>query len=102
MNEGSKDRCPECGGSLESGFLQAPAVGICWIKDPAVKLGFMFSPKVEKLQKDWWGFPKLTKDKLPARRCRRCKLVIFKYTAETANEGADPSSQITARKFTEP
>lgn len=92
MNDGSKDKCPECGGPLESGFLQAPSFGICWTKDPTVKLGFMFSRNVEKLQKDGWGFPKLTKDKLPARRCRRCKLVIFNYTTDTRNEGANQAS----------
>ena len=72
--------CPECGGGLQRGFVQAPSCGIVWTNDPAARWLPMFSSKVEKLQKDWWGFPKLTKDKLPALRCRRCKLVVFRYT----------------------
>ena len=73
--------CPECSGELEAGFLQAPSVGIVWTTDPDAKWLPVFSSKVEKLQKDWWGFPKLAKDKLPALRCRRCRLVIARYSA---------------------
>ena len=62
------------------------------IGEPNVRLGSMFSRKVEKLQKDGWGFPKLAKENLPARRCRRCKLVIFHYTAETEADGEDQAS----------
>jgi Domain of unknown function (DUF6487) len=72
--------CPECGGPLEKGYLQAPGVGILWTNDPNAKWMPVFSSKVEKLQEDWWGFPKLTKDKLPALRCHVCKLVIFIYS----------------------
>jgi hypothetical protein len=73
--------CPECGGSFEEGYIQAPSVGILWTDDPNAKWMPVFSSKVEKLQEDWLGFPKLTKDKLPAQRCRECKLVIFRYSA---------------------
>lgn len=72
--------CSECGTPLEEGFIQAPGMGILWTADPKVKLFFPFSSKVEKLQKDWWGFPKLLKDNLPALRCNKCKLVIFRYS----------------------
>jgi uncharacterized OB-fold protein len=72
--------CPSCGSLLEEGYIQAPGMGVLWTSDPEVKLFFPFSRKVEKLQKDWWGFPKLLKANLPAQRCNKCKLVIFKYS----------------------
>jgi hypothetical protein len=75
-------RCPQCRGKLEKGFVQAPSFGVCWMTDPKIKLGFVFSKKVRKLQKDWWGFPKLSKDKLKALRCRKCRIVIFHYTGD--------------------
>jgi hypothetical protein len=76
------ETCPECGGPFEEGYLQAPSVGILWTDDPDAKWMPVFSDKVEKLQEDCWGFPKLTKDKLPAQRCRECKLVVFRYSAD--------------------
>ncbi|MFC1600794.1 PF20097 family protein [Candidatus Sumerlaeota bacterium] len=82
MNRPKIQKCPECDGDLDEGFLQAPSFGICWTADPNMKWGFMLSSKLEKLQKDWWGFPRLSKDKLPATRCRKCKLVVFRYTAD--------------------
>lgn len=82
MDKPRTSQCPQCGGDMESGFLQAPSFGICWTTDPNTKWAFVFSKKLEKLQADWWGFPKPVKDKLPAARCRACKLVIFRYTAK--------------------
>ena len=82
MDRPKMQKCPECHGDLEEGFLQAPSFGICWTTDPNMKWGFMFNSKLEKLQKDWCGFPKVNKDKLPANRCRTCKLIVFRYTAD--------------------
>ncbi len=82
MNRPGLKKCPECDRELEEGFLQAPSFGVCWTTDPDMKWGFMCSSKLEKLQKDWWGFPKMSKDMLPANRCRNCKLVIFRYNAD--------------------
>jgi hypothetical protein len=82
MNRPRMKKCPECNGNLEEGFLQAPSSGISWTSSPDMKWRFRFSSKWEKLQKDWWGFPKLSKEKLPANRCRKCKLVVFRYTAD--------------------
>jgi hypothetical protein len=82
MSRPKIQKCPECDGELEEGYLQAPSWGICWTSDPDVKWASVFSSKMEKLQKDSWGFPKLTKDKLPGNRCRNCKLVVFRYTAD--------------------
>jgi len=81
-NEPKLKNCPECGGELEAGFVTAPSFGICWTDDPNMKWGFVFSRKFKKLQKDWMGYPKLSKDKLHAVRCRSCKLVVLRYTAD--------------------
>ncbi len=75
-------QCPECSGELEVGFLQAQGAGIMWTTDPDLKWTWIFSKKWVKLQKNWFGFPKLTKEKLPAARCQECKLVLFRYSAE--------------------
>jgi hypothetical protein len=72
--------CPECQGRLEEGFVQGQSAGVLWTSDPNMKWFWVFSSKVEKLQKDWTGFPKLVKEKLPALRCRRCRLVIMRYS----------------------
>jgi hypothetical protein len=76
-------KCPECGSHLEEGNVNAQMAGILWFdKDVDPKWKSIFSKKVEKLQKDWWGFPKLSKESLPALRCRNCKIVVFKYNKE--------------------
>ena len=98
MKEPDIEECPECGGPLESGFLQAPSFGICWTNDPRVKSGFMFGSKMEKLQKDWWGFGKLAKGSLPAKRCRRCSLIVFRYEAKTNEPRANQQERPIAGK----
>jgi uncharacterized OB-fold protein len=76
----SFSECPQCSGDLEEGFVNAPSLGVVWTSDPGGKWFPFWSKKMKKLQKDWWGFPKLTKEKMPGLRCRRCRLVIFQYT----------------------
>jgi len=76
------EKCPQCNQEIEKGFVNAPLAGILWFTNPNIKWKPWFSRKVSKLQKDWWGFPKLAKDNLPAFRCQRCKLVIFEYSNE--------------------
>jgi len=77
--------CPQCGGPVEEGAVQAGGgFGILWLDDPSRRLRFVwsfFSRRVERLQADWLGFPKLSRDNLPAVRCLKCKLVVFEYSA---------------------
>jgi hypothetical protein len=80
--------CPECGGALENGFVNAPTAGIMWSILPTKWMG-IFNSNVEKLQKDWWGFPKLTKENLPSVRCRECKLVLIRYTGKGDTQSAE-------------
>jgi hypothetical protein len=75
-------KCPQCGGELEHGRVNAPSFGVVWTTHSDVKWGFFLSKKIEKLQKDWWGFPKLSKDWMPGLRCPECKLVVFQYSNE--------------------
>ena len=82
------EKCPECGTPLESGFVLVPSFGVSWTQDPDAK--WVFGSKMEKLHKDSWGFRKLSKETLPAKRCSNCKLVVFRYTAEPIKE--KPSS----------
>ena len=89
--------CPECNGRLEVGFLQAPSAGVLWTTDPDSKWMPIFSSRVEKLQKDWLGFPKLTKDKLPALRCQQCRLVIARYSAGKTESANQPSRPIAGK-----
>lgn len=84
MNIPTIEKCPECGSPLESGYVLVPSFGICWTLDPDAK--WVFGSKMEKLHKDSWGFNKLSKDKLPAKRCSNCKLVVFRYTEEPKKE----------------
>lgn len=49
----------------------------------------IFNSNVEKLQKDWWGFPKLSKENLPSVRCRECKLVLIRYTGTSDTQPAE-------------
>lgn len=86
MNIPKIDKCPECGSNLESGYVLAPSFGICWTNDPDAK--WVFGSKMEKLHKDSWGFSKLRKDALPAKRCPNCKLVVFRYTADASQANA--------------
>ena len=74
-------KCPSCGAQLEEGYINAPSAGVLWLKQN-IKYFSIFSKKVEKLQKDWWSFSKLTKDNLPALRCANCKIAIFQYNKE--------------------
>lgn len=77
--------CPRCQGALETGFVQAPSFGIFWTTDPNVRWFAPFwSRKWRRLQKDWWGFPKFCKQKLPAQRCVKCHLVIIQYGNDDA------------------
>lgn len=72
-------QCPECGEALEAGWVNAPSWGMYWLKIPRrlVWVWQLRDGTVEPLQRDWWGFPKLTKDNIPAQRCRQCNLVLF-------------------------
>jgi len=61
------ERCPECGGELQAGFVQAQSSGVLWTADRDVNCWRTppFSRKWEKLQKGWLlGITK----KLPAVR----------------------------------
>ena len=85
MNTGlTPIQCPQCHADMEPGFVNAGLAGILWTSDPTVNWFIICSRKVRKLQKDWWGFPKLRKDKLPACRCPSCMLVIIRYNNEKA------------------
>lgn len=78
--------CPECQVPMDSGFIQGPSFGVVWIKNAKVHWMPIFNKNVEKLQKNYWGFPKLAKEALPAVRCRKCKLVTFRYNAEDTGD----------------
>jgi hypothetical protein len=64
---------------MERGVVNGQLAGILWFSEDEPRPRTIFSKRAEKLQKDWWGFPKLKKADLSAIRCRKCCLVLFKY-----------------------
>jgi len=73
-------KCPECGDEMVQGFVNASGMGIVWKRQEGF---WLIGRSTERLQKDWWGFPKLSKKSLPAMRCEKCKVVYFRYSKET-------------------
>lgn len=60
-------KCPKCKGEMESGFVKSVGAGwICWSKED------------KKMYPLWKGLEKL-KTPILANRCKKCKLVLFKY-----------------------
>ena len=77
-------QCPECGSELQSGWINSGGIGIYWMNEPRTFqwIWQIWSKSIEMLQKDWWSSWKLAKDNLPAQRCSKCRLVLFKSTAD--------------------
>jgi len=73
--------CPNCNSEMKDGFLNASGMGIVWLTKP--DKFFLVGKNTERLQKDWWGFPKLKKISMPASRCQACKMVVFQYSNDT-------------------
>jgi hypothetical protein len=71
--------CPECNGEMQTGFVNAWGWGVIWQR---VASAWLIGKSTERLQADGWGFPKFKKEPLSAFRCQRCKLVLFRYTAD--------------------
>jgi hypothetical protein len=75
--------CPECGDPIKRGFVNAPSFGLIWrAEDQGDRKWWSIFGSAKRLQRDWFGFPKLSKEPLPACLCPSCKLVIVRYTAE--------------------
>jgi hypothetical protein len=79
-------KCPNCGGKMERGCLNAPSPGISWLLAPA-KL-WQLGEKLQNKSSGWWPFRSSSRP-LRALRCRGCTLVIFWYTpVEQPKSGA--------------